>query len=165
MRIRVGLGQDAHTLVEGRPLVIGGVAIEHATGLRGHSDADVLTHAVIDALLGAASLGTIGEHFPDTDERYRGVSSLELLDATRDKIRGAGWRVGNIDSVITAQAPRMRDHLRPMGRTLARRLGVDDDCVSVKATSPEGVGALGRGESIAASAVALLLGDERTEED
>jgi 2-C-methyl-D-erythritol 2,4-cyclodiphosphate synthase len=166
MRIRVGLGQDAHTLVEGRPLIIGGVGIEHPRGLRGHSDADVLTHAVIDALLGAANLGTIGEHFPDTDERYRGVSSLELLDATRDKIREAGWRVENIDSVITAQAPRMRAHLRPMARTLAGRLGMDDDAVSVKATSPEGVGALGRGESIAATAVALLLADDgRTEEE
>ncbi|HEX4215525.1 MAG TPA: 2-C-methyl-D-erythritol 2,4-cyclodiphosphate synthase [Candidatus Dormibacteraeota bacterium] len=165
MRIRVGLGQDAHTLVEGRPLIIGGIGIEHARGLRGHSDADVLTHAVIDALLGAANLGTIGEHFPDTDDRYRGVSSLELLDATRDMIDEAGWRVGNIDGVITAQAPRMRDHLRPMARTLAQRLGVSDDSVSVKATSPEGVGALGRGESIAASVVALLLADDgRTEE-
>jgi 2-C-methyl-D-erythritol 2,4-cyclodiphosphate synthase len=157
MRIRVGLGQDAHTLEEGRPLVLGGVGIDHARGLRGHSDADVLTHAVIDALLGAAALGTIGEHFPDTDERYRGVSSLDLLDTTGGLVREAGWRIGNIDGVITAQAPRLRDHLRPMARLLAGRLGVSEDTVSVKATSPEGVGALGRGESIAASAVALLL--------
>lgn len=154
--MRVGLGQDAHVLEDRRPLVLGGVAIEHERGLRGHSDADVLTHAVIDALLGAAALGTIGEHFPDSDERYRGVSSLTLLESTAGMIAAAGWRVVNVDSVITAQAPRLRDHLAHMARAIAERLGVETGAVSVKATSPEGVGALGRGESIAASAVALV---------
>jgi 2-C-methyl-D-erythritol 2,4-cyclodiphosphate synthase len=154
--MRVGLGQDAHVLEDHRPLVLGGVAIEHERGLRGHSDADVLTHAVIDALLGAAALGTIGEHFPDSDERYRGVSSLTLLEATAGMLAAAGWRVVNVDSVITAQAPRLKEHLAPMARAIAARLGVEEGAVSVKATSPEGVGALGRGESIAASAVALV---------
>lgn len=154
--IRVGIGQDAHVLVEGRPLVIGGLVLEHPRGLKGHSDADVLTHAVVDALLGAAALGTIGEHFPDTDPRYAGVSSLDLLGEVGSMLAAGGWRIGNIDSVITAQAPRLRDHLPGMAEALARRLGIDAGLVSVKATSPEGVGALGRGESIAASAVALL---------
>jgi 2-C-methyl-D-erythritol 2,4-cyclodiphosphate synthase len=154
--MRIGIGQDAHVLVEGRPLVLGGVVIDHPRGLKGHSDADVLTHAVVDALLGAAALGTIGEHFPDTDPRYAGVSSLELLDATAVMLTDRGWRIVNIDSVITCQAPRLRDHLAVMASTLAGRLDLDAGCVSVKATSPEGVGALGREESIAASAVALL---------
>jgi 2-C-methyl-D-erythritol 2,4-cyclodiphosphate synthase len=154
--MRIGLGQDAHVLEEHRPLVLGGVAIAHERGLRGHSDADVLTHAVIDALLGAAALGTIGEHFPDSDERYRGVSSLTLLEVTAGLLAAAGWAVVNVDSVITAQGPRLAEHLAPMARALAGRLGVEPGAVSVKATSPEGVGALGRGESIAASAVALV---------
>jgi 2-C-methyl-D-erythritol 2,4-cyclodiphosphate synthase len=154
--MRVGIGQDAHVLVEGRPLVLGGVVIDHPRGLKGHSDADVLAHAVIDALLGALAMGTIGEHFPDTDPRYAGVSSLELLEATSGMLAGSGWRVVNIDSVITCQLPRLRDHLPAMARTLAVRLAIETGCVSVKATSPEGVGALGRAEAIAASAVALL---------
>jgi 2-C-methyl-D-erythritol 2,4-cyclodiphosphate synthase len=154
--IRVGIGQDAHVLVEGRPLVIGGVTLDHTRGLKGHSDADVLTHAVIDALLGAAALGTIGEHFPDTDPRYAGVSSLHLLAEVGRMLAARRWRVGNVDSVVTAQAPRLKDHLPAMAATLATTLGVDAGLISVKATSPEGVGALGRGESIAASAVALL---------
>jgi 2-C-methyl-D-erythritol 2,4-cyclodiphosphate synthase len=154
--IRVGIGQDAHVLVEGRTLVLGGVELAHDRGLKGHSDADVLTHAVIDALLGAAALGTIGEHFPDTDPRFAGVSSLDLLDEVGSMLAARGWRIGNVDSVITAQTPRLRDHLPVMAATLAARLGVDAGAVSVKATSPEGVGALGRAEAIAASAVALL---------
>lgn len=157
--IRVGLGQDQHALVAGRPLVLGGVELDHARGLQGHSDADVLTHAVIDALLGAAALGTIGEHFPDTDERYRGVSSLTLLAATAAMLRDRGWQVGNVDAVIVAQRPRLAGHLPAMASRLAQVLVVDEDRVSVKATSPEGIGALGRGEAIGASAVALL---ERT---
>lgn len=154
--IRVGLGQDQHALIAGRPLILGGVQLEHARGLHGHSDADVLTHAVIDALLGAASLGTIGEHFPDSDERYQGVSSLKLLAAAGAMVREAGWRVGNVDSVVVAQEPRLAAHLRTMAGHLAHTLGVEEARVSVKATSPEGVGALGRGQAIAASAVALL---------
>lgn len=154
--IRVGLGQDQHGLAEGRRLVLGGVEVAHPRGLHGHSDADVLTHAVIDALLGAAALGTIGEHFPDTDERYRGVSSLTLLAATAAMLRDRGWQVGNVDSVIVAQEPRLVAHLRTMASRLAQVLGVEEQRISVKASSPEGVGALGREEAISASAVALL---------
>jgi 2-C-methyl-D-erythritol 2,4-cyclodiphosphate synthase len=154
--IRVGLGQDQHALTAGRPLILGGVEVGHPRGLQGHSDADVLTHAVIDALLGAAALGTIGEHFPDSDERYRGVSSLTLLSATAALLRDHGWQVGNVDSVVVAQQPRLAAHLRTMASRLAQVLGVEADQVSVKATSPEGAGALGREEAIAASAVALL---------
>ena len=154
--MRVGIGYDVHALVEGRPLILGGVEVAHPRGLRGHSDADVLTHAVIDALLGASALGTIGEHFPDSDPRFKGASSLTLLDATMNLVREAGYRVVNVDSVITAQEPRLQAHLGTMARTLARRMGVEGACVSVKATSPEGLGALGRHHGIAAQAVALL---------
>lgn len=154
--MRIGIGYDLHALVEGRSLVLGGVAIPHPRGLRGHSDADVLTHAVIDALLGAAALGTIGEHFPDTEPRYAGVSSLVLLDETVRLVQDAGYRVVNVDSVIAAQEPRLQPHLGTMARTLAGRLGVPQSQVGVKATSPEGLGAMGRREGIAAQAVALL---------
>jgi len=154
--VRVGIGYDLHGLVDGRPLVLGGVEVAYPRGLRGHSDADVLTHAVIDALLGAAALGTIGEHFPDSDPRFRGVSSLVLLDETMRLVREAGYRVVNVDSVVTAQEPRLQPLLGTMARTLAGRLGVAAACVGVKATSPEGLGATGRREGIAAQAVALL---------
>ncbi|MEP7106245.1 MAG: 2-C-methyl-D-erythritol 2,4-cyclodiphosphate synthase [Chloroflexota bacterium] len=154
--MRVGLGYDLHRLVPGRQLVIGGVEIPHPRGLDGHSDADVLTHAVIDALLGAAALGTIGEHFPDTDERYAGVSSLELLAMAAGLVEEAGYRVVNVDSVVMAQEPRLQPHLAAMAILLADRLGVERQAVAVKATSPESVGALGRAEGIAAQAVALL---------
>jgi 2-C-methyl-D-erythritol 2,4-cyclodiphosphate synthase len=154
--IRVGIGQDVHVLAEGRPLVLGGVRIAHPRGLRGHSDADVLTHAVIDALLGAAALGTIGERFPDTDPGYAGVSSLHLLEATAGMVRSAGWEVVNVDSVITAQEPRLREYLPQMAKVVAAQMGVESGLVSVKATSPEGAGSLGRAEAIAAQAVALL---------
>lgn len=153
--MRVGLGYDLHALVAGRRLVVGGVELEHTHGLQGHSDADVLVHAVIDALLGAASLGTIGEHFPDTDPAYRGVSSLELLAATGRLLAGAGYRVVNIDSVVIAERPRLQPHLREMASRIAAQLRVEAGQVAVKATSPEGVGALGRGDAIAAQAVAL----------
>lgn len=152
----MGLGYDLHRLVEGRRLVVGGVEIPHPRGLEGHSDADVLTHAVIDALLGAAALGTIGEHFPDTDERYAGVSSLELLAMAAGLVEEAGYRVVNVDSVVVAQEPRLQPHLGAMAILLADRLGVERQAVAVKATSPESVGALGRAEGIAAQAVALL---------
>ena len=154
--MRIGIGYDQHAFVEGRRLVLGGVLVPHPRGLRGHSDADVLTHAVIDALLGAAALGTIGEHFPDTDPRFAGVSSLALLDETMRLVGDAGYRVVNVDSVITAQEPRLQPHLGNMARTLAQRLGVASSNVGVKATSPEALGALGRREGIAAHAVALL---------
>jgi 2-C-methyl-D-erythritol 2,4-cyclodiphosphate synthase len=156
--VRIGIGSDVHALVEGRPLVLGGVEVPYGRGLRGHSDADVLTHAVIDALLGAAALGTIGEHFPDTDPRFAGASSLVLLDETMRLISEAGYRVVNVDSVITAQEPRLQAHLGNMARTLAGRMEVEPSCVGVKATSPEGLGAMGRREGIAAQAVVLLEG-------
>ena len=146
--------------MEDRPLVLGGVRVPYDRGLRGHSDADVLTHAVIDALLGAAALGTIGERFPDTDPSYAGVSSLVLLDATMRLIEEAGYRVVNVDSVVIAQEPRLQPHLGTMARTLAERMRVSTTCVGVKATSPEGLGALGRREGIAAQAVVLLELDE-----
>lgn len=154
--MRIGIGYDQHAFVEARPLVLGGVQIPHPRGLRGHSDADVLTHAVIDALLGATALGTIGEHFPDSDPRFAGVSSLVLLDETMRLVGEAGYRVVNVDSVITAQEPRLQPHLGKMARTLAERLGVASSSVGVKATSPEALGSLGRREGIAAQAVALL---------
>jgi len=154
--LRVGLGYDLHRLVEGRRLVIGGVEIAHPRGLDGHSDADVLTHAVIDALLGAAALGTIGEHFPDTDERFAGISSLELLAMAAGLVEEAGYRVVNVDSVVIAQEPRLQAHLAEMATLLADRIGLERQAVAVKATSPEAVGALGRAQGIAAQAVALL---------
>jgi 2-C-methyl-D-erythritol 2,4-cyclodiphosphate synthase len=157
--LRVGIGYDLHPLVDGRPLVLGGVQVPHRLGLSGHSDADVLTHAVIDALLGAAALGTIGEHFPDSDPRWEGVSSLVLLDEAVRLLHGAGWRLVNLDSVVTAEAPRLQPHLSAMAAILADHLGVDATNVSVKATSPEALGALGRGEGMAAQAVALVEAD------
>ena len=137
-------------------LVIGGVTIEHDQGLDGHSDADVLTHAVIDALLGAAALGNIGEHFPPTDPRYEGISSLELLAAVATDVEEAGHRVVNIDCTVVAQEPRLQPHLEAMRNNLADRLGIEHTMVSVKACSPEGLGALGRKEGIEAHAVALI---------
>lgn len=154
--MRVGIGYDVHPLIEGRELVLGGVRVPHPKGLDGHSDADVLTHAVVDALLGAAALGTIGQHFPDSDPRWAGVSSLQLLAESVRLVGGAGWRVVNVDSVITAQEPRLQSHLPAMAESLAACLGIERSLVGVKATSPEGLGALGRGEGIAAQAVALL---------
>jgi 2-C-methyl-D-erythritol 2,4-cyclodiphosphate synthase len=154
--LRVGTGYDVHPLVEGRRLVIGGVHIEHPTGLDGHSDADVLTHAVIDALLGAAGLGDIGAHFPPSDARYKGASSLDLLGEAARVIRNAGYRVINVDSTVIAQEPRLQPHLEEMAHNLARKLGLDLAAVSVKATSPEGLGPLGSGEGIAAQAAALI---------
>ncbi len=154
--MRVGLGYDLHPLVVGRPLVLGGVEIAYPRGLDGHSDADVLTHALIDALLGAAALGTIGEHFPDDDSRYEGISSLELLAMAANMVEEAGFSVINVDSVVVAEEPRLQSHLTAMALNLADRLGIDQGCVGVKATSPEGLGSLGRRDGIAAQAVVLL---------
>ena len=156
--LRVGTGYDLHPLVDGRPLILGGHLIEHPAGLGGHSDADVLTHAVIDAIFGGAGLGTIGEHFPDGDEQYEGISSLELLATAAALVEDAGYLVVNVDATIVAQAPRLQPHLAAMSINIADRLGVTPQAVSVKATSPEGIGALGRGEGMAAQAVALLQG-------
>jgi 2-C-methyl-D-erythritol 2,4-cyclodiphosphate synthase len=154
--VRVGLGYDAHRLVAGRPLVIGGVELDSKVGLLGHSDADVLSHAIVDALLGAAGLGTIGELFPDDDSRFEGISSLELVAAAAARLREAGFHVVNVDTVVVAERPRLQPHLAEMARRLAGRLGLDTSQVSVKATSPEGLGALGRTEGIAAQAIALI---------
>jgi 2-C-methyl-D-erythritol 2,4-cyclodiphosphate synthase len=154
--MRVGIGYDAHRLVEGRPLILGGVTVPHPAGLDGHSDADVLVHAVIDALLGAAALGTIGEHFPDHDPQFEDISSLELLSMTAALVEDHGRTIVNVDSVVIAEQPRLQPHLARMAQKIAETLGLDQELVGVKATSPEGLGALGRGEGIAAQAVVLL---------
>jgi len=154
--VRVGTGYDVHPLRAGRDLILGGVRIEHHLGLDGHSDADALTHAVIDAVLGAAGLGDIGEHFPAGDPKYRGASSLDLLSTAVDAVAAAGFRVVNVDSTVIAQEPRLQSHVRDMQENLAARLRLDRGAVSVKATSPEGLGALGHNAGIAAHAVALI---------
>ena len=154
--MRVGIGYDAHRLRPGRDLIIGGVRIDHPLGLDGHSDADVLTHAIIDALLGAAGLGDIGQHFPASDPKYKGASSQDLLATATRAVTEAGYRVVNVDSTVIAEEPRLQPHLGAMREQLAKALDVDPGAVSVKATSPEGLGALGREEGIAAHAVALI---------
>src|SRR5690606_7642567 len=154
--IRVGQGFDVHALVEGRPLIIGGVRIPHTHGLLGHSDADVLLHAVTDAVLGAAGLGDIGRHFPDTDARYAGADSRVLLRAAMEKVGVAGWRVVNGDATVHAQAPKIGPHAPGMVENIATDLGIAAQCVNIKAKTNEGLGYLGRKEGIAASVVALL---------
>jgi len=154
--MRVGQGYDIHALVAGRRLVIGGVEIPFEKGLAGHSDADVLIHAVCDALLGAAALGDIGTHFPDTDPNYQGADSRLLLRQVAAKVRGAGFAIANVDATILAEAPRMAPHIGAMTSNLAADLGVPADRVSVKAKTAERLGAIGRGEGIAAEAIALL---------
>ena len=155
--MRIGTGYDVHKLTAGRALILGGVTIDHRLGLDGHSDADVLVHAVMDALLGAAALGDIGKLFPDTDERYRGCSSLWLLEQVGETLRRAGWRVGNIDATIVAQRPKLAPHLAAMRENIARTLGIPAGDVSVKATTEEHLGFTGREEGIAAQAVCLIL--------
>ena len=150
---RVGFGFDLHPLVADRPLVLGGVTVASDRGLGGHSDADVLAHAVGEALLGALALGDLGRHFPDTDPRYQGISSLELLRHVVQLIGAKGGRLVNVDATVLAEAPRLAPHLPAMARRLAEALGLPADRVSVKAKSPEGLGLLGRGEGIAAMAV------------
>lgn len=159
MSPRIGQGFDVHALVEGRPLIIGGVTIPYEKGLLGHSDADVLLHAICDALLGAAGLGDIGRHFPDTDPAYKGADSRALLRATGKKIREAGWSVGNIDATIIAQAPKMAPHVARMIDNITADLGIAPAAVNVKAKTTERLGFTGRGEGIAAEAVALLNRD------
>jgi 2-C-methyl-D-erythritol 2,4-cyclodiphosphate synthase len=154
--VRVGIGYDVHPLSPDRDLVIGGMRIESLLGLDGHSDADVLTHAIIDSLLGAAGLGDIGEHFPASDPAYKGVSSQELLTMAVRAVREAGYRIVNVDSTVIAEEPRLQPHIAGIREQLAKTLDVEPGAVSVKATSPEGLGALGREEGIAAQAVALI---------
>lgn len=156
MNIRIGHGFDVHAFAEGRRLVIGGVDIPHDRGLLGHSDADVLIHAICDALLGAAALGDIGRHFPDSDPRYKGIDSRELLRHVAGLLDARGWRVGNVDATIIAQAPRMAPHIPAMREHLAADLGVPVEALNVKATTTEKLGFTGRGEGIAAEAVCLI---------
>ena len=154
--IRIGQGWDVHALVEGRPLVIGGVTIPHTHGLLGHSDADVLLHAITDALLGAAALGDIGRHFPDTDPRFKGADSWVLLQHTGKLVAEAGYAVGNIDSTVVAQAPKLAPHIAAMRVRIAQALDLDVGHVNVKAKTAEKMGPVGLGQSIEAQAVALL---------
>ncbi len=158
--MRIGHGYDVHKLVEGRDLILGGVQIPHVTGLLGHSDADVLTHAVMDALLGALALGDIGKHFPDTDPRYAGADSLRLAEHVRDLVTANGWRIGNIDATILAQAPKLAPHIPAMREKLAHTLKLPLDRISIKATTEEGLGFTGERLGIAAHAVALMLCDQ-----
>ena len=157
--IRVGYGYDVHRLVEGRALWLGGVRIEHTLGLLGHSDADVLIHAICDALLGAAGMRDIGYHFPDTAGEYEGIDSKILLEKTVALIASKGWRVGNIDATVAAQRPKLSPHIPAMQQTLARVMGVEEDCVSIKATTTERLGFEGRAEGISASCVCLIERD------
>ncbi len=153
---RVGQGFDVHALVPGRRLVVGGVEIAYERGLLGHSDGDVLLHAICDALLGAAGLGDIGRHFPDTDERYRGADSVELLREVGARVRALGWQIGNVDATVIAQAPKMAPHIPAMVQAIAGALDLQPAQVNVKAKTTERLGFTGRGEGIAAEAIASL---------
>jgi 2-C-methyl-D-erythritol 2,4-cyclodiphosphate synthase len=154
--MRIGVGYDVHPFDATRPLYLGGVRIDGSSGLSGHSDADALLHAVIDALLGAAGLGDIGQHFPPDDSAYKGVDSKQLLRQTRELLQEKGYSVGNVDATVIAERPRLLPHLPAMRSAIAGVIGIDESRVSVKATTHEGLGAIGRGEGIAAMAVALI---------
>lgn len=154
--MRIGHGYDVHRLVEGRALILGGVKIDYEKGLLGHSDADVLTHAVMDALLGARAMGDIGKHFPDTDEKWRGANSLDLARAVAELVTADGWQIGNIDATVIAQAPKLAPHIPEMRSRLAAALSISPDRVSIKATTEERLGWTGEGLGIAAHAVCLL---------
>lgn len=156
--MRIGMGYDVHKLTEGRDLILGGVNIPWEKGLLGHSDADVLIHAVMDALLGAAALGDIGKHFPDTDSAYKGVSSLLLLERVAVLLKDNGYEIGNIDATIIAQKPKMAPHIGSMRVNMAMALGIPENRLNIKATTEEGLGFTGRGEGIAAQAICLLNG-------
>lgn len=158
MNIRIGEGWDVHALVPGRPLILGGVAIPHAQGLLGHSDADVLLHAITDAVLGAAGLGDIGRHFPDTDPQFKGADSSVLLAEAMRRVRAQGWELVNIDCTIVAQAPKLAPHMQAITASVAQALGVRADQVNVKAKTAEKLGPVGQGQSMEARAVALLQG-------
>jgi 2-C-methyl-D-erythritol 2,4-cyclodiphosphate synthase len=155
--LRIGEGWDTHQLVTGRPLVLGGVTIPHTHGLLGHSDADALAHAITDALLGAAGLGDIGRHFPDTDLAFRGADSIVLLQEAARRVQAAGWRIGNIDSTIVAQAPKLAPHIDAMRQRLAGALQLDVAAVNVKAKTAEKMGPVGEGRAIETRAVCLLV--------
>ena len=155
--MRVGLGYDVHKLVEGRKLIIGGVNVPHEKGLLGHSDADVLIHAVMDSILGALALGDIGKHFPDTDERYKGADSMKLLKCVNDLINEKGYEINNIDSIIIAQSPKMAPHIQNMRENIAKALNTSIENINVKATTEEGLGFTGAKEGIAAQSICLLV--------
>lgn len=154
--MRIGHGYDVHRLVSGRKLILGGVEIPHSLGLLGHSDADVVTHALMDALLGAAALGDIGQHFPDKDPAYEGISSMTLLGKVMDLLRQEGWRVENADLTILAQKPKLKDHIPQMRQNYSRAMGIPLGCISVKATTEEGLGFTGTEQGVAAHGVVLL---------
>ena len=154
--MRVGMGYDVHKLVEERELILGGVNIPHTLGLLGHSDADVLLHAIMDALLGAAALGDIGKHFPDTDEKYKGISSLKLLEHVGKLIEQEGYVIENIDATVIAQKPKLRPYIEEMEENIAKTLGLEKNQVNVKATTEEGLGFTGSGEGISSQAVCML---------
>ena len=156
MQLRIGEGWDTHALVPGRKLVLGGVEIPFERGLLGHSDADALLHAITDALIGAAGLGDIGQHFPDTDERFRGADSVALLQEAAARVRAAGWRIANVDSTVVAQAPKLAPHIPAMRERIAQALGLAPGEVNVKAKTAEKLGPVGMGQSIEARAVVLL---------
>ncbi|MBO9534910.1 MAG: 2-C-methyl-D-erythritol 2,4-cyclodiphosphate synthase [Solirubrobacteraceae bacterium] len=155
---RSGIGWDSHRLVEGRPFILGGVQIDSPVGLHGHSDADVLAHAITDALLGAAGLGDIGDHFPDTDAAYAGADSIKLLEDVLGKVRALGWEVENVDTTVVAERPKLGPKKRAIAERLAEVLGLHPSAVGVKASTGEGLGFVGRGEGVAALAVAQLRG-------
>jgi len=155
--MRVGLGYDVHKLVEGRKLIIGGVDVPHETGLLGHSDADVLVHAVMDSILGALALGDIGKHFPDTDEKYKDSDSIKLLEFVYNLIRVKGYAVGNIDCTIIAQGPKMAPHIEKMRNNIAKALNTDINNINVKATTEEGLGFTGSKQGISAQSICLLV--------
>lgn len=154
---RVGMGYDVHKLVEGRKLILGGVEIEHNLGLLGHSDADVLLHAIKDAILGAAALGDIGKHFPDNDDAYRGISSIILLEKVKDIVLREGYIVNNIDATIAAQQPKLAPYIKQMNQNIAKTLGIDVSRVNVKATTTEGLGFVGTKEGMSAYAIASIV--------
>lgn len=156
MNIRIGNGYDIHRLIVGRPLILGGVEISHPVGLLGHSDADVLTHAIMDAMLGALSLGDIGHYFPPTDPQWAGANSLDLLQQVDSLIKSQGWQIGNIDSVIVAERPKLKPYLEKMKDKLAQILAIDPNQIGIKATTNEQLGPVGREEGIAAYAIVLL---------
>ena len=154
---RIGEGWDTHALVSGRALILGGVHIPHSHGLLGHSDADALSHAITDALCGAMAMGDIGKHFPDTDEQFRGADSVALLAETARRVRAGGWKIGNIDSTVVAQAPKMAPHILGMRLRLAQALGLELDQINIKAKTAEKMGPVGQGDAMEARAIALLF--------
>ena len=161
--MRIGIGYDVHRLIEGRKLVLGGVAIPFEKGLLGHSDADVLVHAVCDALLGAAGLGDIGMHFPDTDPEYKDISSIKILDKTYELVNSKNFKIANIDSTIFADAPKLLSYKEAMEKNIARSIEIEPECVNVKATTFEGLGMIGKGEGIGAMCIVLIQLHDKNE--